>query len=51
MVLFPVLVINLKDTKKTKSIGKYLGLFTLLSSYISILSIKRNQPKYKKKCL
>jgi len=47
--IFPILVINLKDTKRSKNIGKYLGLFTLLSGYISILSIKKNDPKYKQK--
>lgn len=47
--IFPLLVINLKDNKGSKSIGKYLGLFTLLSGYISLLSIKKNDPIYKQK--
>lgn len=46
--LFPILVIDLKDYRKTNRLGKYLGIFTLISGYISLLAIKKNNNKYKK---
>ena len=47
--IFPILVINLPDKKKTKEIGKYLGLFTLISGCLSLFSIKKKDDNYKQK--
>lgn len=47
--LFPILVINLPNKKKTNEIGKYLGLFTLISGFLSLLAIKKEKENNKQK--
>ena len=49
--LFPIFVLNVKLEGTGRYLGKYLGLFTLISCYLPLLNIKDKEINEKKKVL
>ena len=49
--LFPIFVLNIKLQGKGRYLGKYLGLFTLISCYLPLFNIKDKEISEKKKVL
>ena len=49
--LFPIFVLNVKLEGTGRYLGKYLGLFTLISCYLPLLNIKDKEITEKKKVL